>query len=139
MSKGNGAAHINADDRDPNKDLIDAGFRRLDPELIKDRPPKIKWGMLYMDSPLEKRLAFAEKLASSMNHAAWLIQNERNELGQLCEKKEKQLESMKKSLVQNNEMIQKHITDHNAEIQEYNAAIKKLKDRIRELERGDNN
>lgn len=132
------SAALNVDDNDPNQDLVDAGFHRLDPELIVERPPKIQWGVLYRNSDADARLAYLEKLAAAMNHAAYLIQGERNQLGELCEKKEEQLVAMKVALDQNNTVLQQQITSMNEERQKYNAAIAKLNAKLRAFKNGDN-
>ncbi len=119
-------------------DLIAAGFHRLDKHLVSNHPPKIKWGTLYQAFPDSKKITYLEKLAASMNHAAHLIQGERNQLGELCEKKEAQIQSMKTALDQNNAMIQSEITRTNAERQDYNKAIAGLNATIRELRNGNN-
>ena len=72
-------------------DLITAGFEKLDPKLLPKQPPKINWGMLYKQKSDAEKIRYLEKLASAMNHAASLIQDERNELGRLCELTEAQL------------------------------------------------
>jgi len=119
-----------------NDDLVAAGFHRV--ENVKNHAPKIKWGDLHKKSPPDTRASYAERLASAMNHAAHLIQGERDELGRLCEQKEKQIQSLKAAYQQNNNMVETQITKHNEERQLYNAEIAKLKARIRELENGDN-
>ena len=118
------------------EDFVGAGFHKV--ESIKTHPPKIKWGKLYQDSPIDKRLAFAEKLAAAMNHAAFLIQEERDELAKLCEKKEAQIEAMHEALQQNNNMIQTQITKMNAQMQEAAKRSASLQSRIRQLENGNN-
>jgi flagellar capping protein FliD len=119
------------------EDLTEAGFHKV--ENVQQHPPKINWGPIYKKSTTEKdRLAYAEKLAASMNHAANLIQGERDQLGQLCEKKELQIESMKIALEQNNQMIQEQITKMNAERQLYNQEISRLKAELRNLEKKQN-
>jgi chromosome segregation ATPase len=118
------------------EDLIAAGFHRLDNHLVTKRPPKIKWGEVYKTWADSQKIAYLEKLSSSMNHAAHLIQGERDELNDLCEKKEDQLRSMKDALDQNNGMIQDQITRMSEEKQELLTAIAQRNTRIRELESG---
>lgn len=125
MSKVNGEA-----------DFLGKGFHRLDDHLIPKRPPKIKWGPIYLSKTDAEKVAYLEKLAAAMNHAAHLIQGERDQLGGLCEKKEEQIASMKTALDQNNAMIQSQITKMNAEKQELLNAIITKNNRIRELEGG---
>jgi len=133
MSKGNGQ-FMNTEER--HAALIAAGFHKLDPELMVDRPPKIKWGLVYQASSDEQKITYLEKLAAAMNHAAHLIQSERDKLSVLCVKKEEQIKSLKKALDQNNDMIQSEITRMNSERQDYNKAAAEANAKIRELEVG---
>jgi hypothetical protein len=114
-------------------DLVAKGFHRLDSKLLTNNPPKIAWGSVYVAWTDGERLSYVEKLACTMNHAAMLIQNERNQLLELCEQKEAQLTSIKRSLDANNEMIQQQVTTMNADRQKYNAAIAKLNQVVRDL------
>lgn len=131
MSKMNGAVE--------QHDFIDEGFHRLDKEIVKDHPPRISWGPIYKSKNDKDKVQYLEKLASAMNHAAFLIQNERNTLGELVEQKEEQIIVMKAALDQNNTMIQGEITKMNAERQNYNKAVADLKAKVRVLENGDHN
>lgn len=118
-------------------DLTDAGFIKLDEHAIhRQHPPKIHWGKLYKQRSPEEKLAFAEKLAASMNFAASIIQTERDELGMLCEKKEEQLIKMNEMMRQNNMMLQEQVTKFNSQRQGYNAEVARLNQRIRDLEHG---
>jgi len=119
-------------------DFVAAGFHRLDERLVTRRPPKIMWGPEYLMKTDSAKIEYLEKLAAAMNHAAHLIQDERDQLNKLCGLKEEQITSMKASLAQNNEMIHSEITKMNEERQSYNAQIAKLNQRIRELEGGYN-
>ncbi len=115
-------------------DFIAAGFHKLEQPLSK-RPPKIKWGPIYRAMGMRRKIEYLEKLAATMNHAAYLIQEERNQWAELATKKEKQLLLMKEALDQNNSMIQGEITRMNEEKQKYLKAIKDLKDEIRTHDR----
>ena len=117
-------------------DLMDAGFERLDSTKMENRPPRIKWGRIYKEkmSPQQK-IEYLERLASTMNHAAALIQKERNVLGILCEKKEAQLMVMKKTVDQNGDMLQQQITRLNADRQHFIDEITKLRTEIRTLKK----
>ena len=116
-------------------DFVGAGFHKLDEKILTLRPPKIQWGLIYRDWDDKKKIEYLEKLASSMNHAAALIQDERNQLNALMAKKEEQLVAMNKAIEQNNAMLQSEIGRMNAEKQEYNEAIAVLNRRIKELEK----
>lgn len=119
-------------------DFVGQGFHPLDEDIVSLRPPQIRWGEQYLSRSDEGKIEYLEKLASTMNHAAAVIQDERNQLNELCDKKEKQIESMKVAIDQNNEMIQQQVTKMNSERQLYNQAIAELKAKIRSLENGDN-
>ena len=116
-------------------DLVSAGFERLDPKLVERHPPKIKWGMLYQNSSDKEKIAYLEKLASSMNHAAHLIQEERNELGRLCELKEQQLIKLGEAVRANTAMLQQEVTRMNEQRQGYNAEVARLNAEIREMKK----
>lgn len=129
MSKGNGK----------EEDFIGEGFERLDKELMVANPPRIAWGKKYETKTDVEKISYLEKLASSMNHAAFIIQNERNDLLELMAIKEKQVVTMAANLDANNNMIQQQVTKMNAEKQEYFKTIAALNKQIREYENADNN
>jgi len=109
------------------KDLIKKGFHKLDSKLISATPPKIKWGKIYQALDDKDKIAYLEKMASTMNHAAFLIQEERNELGELCQLKEEQLEKMSEAMVQNDTMLHGKITKMNEERRKFNESKSGLK------------
>jgi DNA repair exonuclease SbcCD ATPase subunit len=104
---------------------------------VVENPPHIKWGEGFNEWEDDKKLSYLMKFAESMNHAADTIQNERNALGKLLEKKEKQIIQMKARLEANDRMLQSQMTEMNTYKQKTNANVMKLNARIRELERGD--
>lgn len=117
-------------------DLIVAGFKKLDKQLIEQRPPKINWGMIYKGMPNEKKISYLEKLASAMNHAASIVQGERNALNNLCGLKEKQIKQLKVSMDQNNAILQSEITKMNEQRQQFNKFVSKLNKEIKEIKKG---
>lgn len=128
--KPNGNGEMN------DSDFIGEGFHKIDERLLVNRPPKIQWGKRYEAWPIERQLDYTQKLAASMNHAAHLIQLQRDELNTLCGLKEQQLEKMTKALDANNNMIQQQMTEMNEHKQAANkhaAAQNKL---IKELRDG---
>ena len=127
MSKGNGADQDN---------LVAQGFARLDPHLIEPRPPKIAWGKKYLAKTPEEKIAYLEKLAAAMNHAADLVQQERNALGAMLEIKEKQIRQLGKAMDNNSKMLQSEVTKMNEQRQGFHKEVNRLNTRIRELERG---
>ncbi len=130
MSKGNGKA---------DQDFVGEGFERLDSEIVVKNAPKIAWGDKYKEKTDADKILYLQKLASTMNHAAFLIQNERNDLLKSLDQKERQLISIAANLEANNGMIQQQVTKMNAEKQEYFKTIAALNKTIREYENGDNN
>jgi len=124
--------------QDKLTDLIVDGFHRLDDHLIERNPPKITFldGFYKKEEPL--KLTYLIKLASTMNHAAKLVSDERDQLLELMVKKEKQLEQMEKNVRANNEMLNSEVQRMNEKRQGFNDEIMRLTKRVKELERGDN-
>lgn len=114
------------------------GFRRIDPKYISSKPPQIKWGNTFKKWPLRKRYNYLMKFGEAMNHAAALVQAERDNLGKLCEQKEAQITKLNEMMRQNNEMLQQEVTRFNEKRQGYNKEIARLNGRVRELKDGDN-
>ena len=123
-------------------DFIGKGFKKLDSELIDHNPPKIKWGKIYQGKQKDPqrskpnkpylwndkdRIAYLEKLAATMNHAADLIQTERNKLLEIYDKQEGKIEQMRLALEANTEMLQSEIAKMNAERQAWNKEGKSMK------------
>jgi hypothetical protein len=116
------------------ENLEAAGFKRLDPKVIDNDPPRIKWGELYKQFTDAEKIEYLEKLASTMNHAAYLIQGERDEVLTLCGLKEQQLEKLSSSMGKNDSMVQSEIMKMNEERQSFNKHVAELNKKIRELE-----
>jgi hypothetical protein len=117
------------------EDYIELGLKRLDSNLVSGKPPRIKWGEKYKEWKDSKKISYLEELACSMNHAAYLIQEERNKLNILCELKEKQLISMQVSMKQNMGMLQSEITRMNDLKQGFNDQVAMLNAKVRDLEK----
>ena len=129
---GNNGKNIIEKDNE-KADLVAAGFRKLDSKLIGLRPPIINWGIIYKGMPDDKKISYLEKLASSMNHAASLVQGERDELNRLCVLKEEQIQKLNTAMRQNSDMLQSEITKINLERQEFNKEAVRLNRIIKEL------
>lgn len=121
------------------QDLITAGFERIDPKLLNGRAPRINWGLIYRGKSDKEKITYLEKLAATMNHAVYLIQEERNKLGELCELKEQQLIKMSESVRTNNMMLQQEITRMNEQRQGYHTVVASLNAEIKEMKSGNNN
>ena len=90
--------------QDITDDIVE-GFERLDNNILDRRPPKITWLEGFEKKEDKVKIQYLKKLASTMNNAARLIQDERDALVQLMVKKEKQLEKMAEQLQQNNMVL----------------------------------
>ena len=128
MSKSNGNALY------PGEDFIGKGFHKLDSKIISKRPPKIRWSSEFLAAPLEKQNQYLMKLANTMNHAAALIQDERDQLTVLCAKKEALLMAQQAGVRQNSLMLQSEVTRMNTQRQGFHKEVARLNERIRELE-----
>ena len=117
-------------------DQLAEGFQRIDPKTIEARPPKIAWGDRFQSWPAEKQILWLIKFAETMNHAADLLQKERDELNALCEKKEMQVTKLTEMMHQNNAMLQQEVTRFNEQRQDYNKEIARLNAKIRGIEGG---
>lgn len=80
--------------------------------------PKIRWGKKYDAMPIGRRLDRAEKVANAMNHAADVLQTERNKLIEVCKAQEAQLVAAKAEQTIAQELLQTEMDRHNAEKQE---------------------
>jgi len=118
-----------------HSDLIE-GFKILDENLLERNAPKIQWGGLWKQRSHEDQIKYLQNLASTMNHAAWLIQEERNQLITICETKDAQLKTLQVSIEQNNDMLQTELVKMNERGHVYKKEIARLNIVIRELESG---
>ena len=116
-------------------DHLAEGFKRIEP--IEANPPKVAWGETFKAWPMTKQNQWLKKFSEAMNHAADLVQTERDQLNTLCEQKEAQIKKLHDMMRQNNIMLQQEVTKFNAQRQGYNKEIARLNTRIRELESGD--
>jgi septal ring factor EnvC (AmiA/AmiB activator) len=115
-------------------------IKRL-PGMKKHAPP-IAWGDEYKKWPIEKRLKYAEKLASAMNHAADILQTERNGLVKIAKAQEEKLKLNQKQYLEQGDFFHQQVQQHNTEKQQLYQQIvtltsenNKLKKRVAQLER----
>ena len=120
-------------------DLMVEGFHKLDDTLIHPHAPKIKYLPGFTNKNPENQIKYLKALAATMNHAAKLIQEERDALNGLMILKEQQLISMSAQVEANNQMLQFEVTRMNEQRQAYNKLTAKMCARIRELERNEQN
>ena len=114
-------------------DFVGEGWHEIDEHLVSARPPKIRWGERYLSWSPQKKIEYLEKFAASRNHAAYLIQGERDQLNELCEKKEAQIHGLGKAMAQNSAMLQTEVTKMNAQRQDYHRNISRLNAEIKVL------
>lgn len=115
-------------------DILVEGFHKVDSHLLEPKAPRLKFMPKFYEKADEQKLEYLVKLASTMNQATVLIQNERDELVKLMVKKEAQLEKMAEMMRQNNEMLQQEVTRMNEQRQQYHQRMMAADERIRELE-----
>lgn len=103
--------------------------------------PQIVWGEDFENFDSTNKIIYLKKLCSALNHAADLIQKERNELSEKCKAMAKDLESSGKMVDIRKDTLVKAITDHNAEkqelikrIQELEVELKSTKAKLRKYE-----
>lgn len=113
-------------------DLMVEGFHELDSHLLEPNAPKIAWGEKYKKMTHHDQVRYLKNIASAMNHAAYLIQNERNDMIDLCRKQEEQIKIQQEAVDQNNLMLTTEITKMNELKQKYNAEIARLNQVIRD-------
>ena len=115
-------------------DFLVEGFHKLDDSVLEARAPRVTLLPKFHERSHEAQVAYLLKLASTMNHAAKLIQDERDAMVKLLEKKEEQLEKMAAAVAANNDMLQREVTRMNEQRQGYNEEVMRLGKQIRELE-----
>ena len=125
VTPSNAKLLINQDNARANE--VAEGFHILDDKIIERNPPEIKWGKLFLEFNDQEKIQYLKNLASTMNHAAYLIQKERDELNKLCALKEAQIEKAKKAMDDNLHMVDQQIREINEERQKMNSNSKKLK------------
>ena len=118
---------------DKQADWVSAGFERLDDKAVVSLPPQIKWGKTFEAFSDEQKITYLTKLARTMNHAAALIQAERDHLGELCEKKEQQIMVMKAQNEKASQTLAIEIAKMNEQRQQYFKNISELNAKVAEL------
>lgn len=118
-------------DQVEGEDVIAEGWHVLDEKYVSRNPPKIQWGPGYEKWDDSQKIKYLKKFSNSMNHAAALLQDERDQLNDLCGKKEQQIKQLVSDLAANNAMIQAEIGKMNEKKQVYNAEIARLNAVIR--------
>jgi hypothetical protein len=102
---------------------------------MRSKAPPIKWGADYQKLSLRRRLRYAENIASAMNHAADVIQTERQGLIEVARQQEKQIKQLAAELKNQGEIINSELTRANEEKQELLKKIVEQKHELLRLER----
>jgi len=109
-------------------------------KAIKGMPgkniPQIAWGEQFKAWPVQQQLSFAKKVASAMNHAADLLQKERDELLDICIKQERQIEALQKANLQGSQTAHAELQSQGEERQQLYKQIMELQSdnkRLRKL------
>lgn len=102
---------------------------------IDEKAPQILWGDKYKEWGDKRKIEYLQKLTSSMNHTLDLIQNERNELNELCLKQETKIKQLQMILDRERQMIHQQLAQENQTKQSQAKEIQTLRQRIRDLEK----
>jgi hypothetical protein len=98
--------------------------------------PLIELGDKWKVRSPEEKIKYLIKLASSLNHACQLIQKERNELNELCAKKEAQIEKLHETRLADRKMIHTQIEAENQKQQILLEENQRLHAEIEQLRKG---
>jgi hypothetical protein len=88
--------------------------------------PRIKFGEEFEARKDADKISYLKDLASSMNHAADLMQKERNVLAVDLKKKTALLENAEKALLIQKAIVSNHLVSGNLQIQELSNQIQDL-------------
>lgn len=116
---------------DPLGDL--KSIKRL--PSMRANAPKISWGGEYRAWPVERRLHYAERLASTMNHAADVLQTERNAMIEVANSQEVKLKHAAKVYAALGETMHTELANADAEKQKLYTQIVSLQRDIKEARR----
>jgi len=96
------------------------------------RGPQIKFGDEFNSWPPGKQIEYLKQLASSMNHAADMMQTERNEIRSKLIMAETKLAGAEKALQIQKDVVVRQLTDGNAEQQSMIVRMQALEAKVRE-------
>ncbi len=95
--------------------------------------PEILWGADFEELSDQFKVIYLKKFSSSMNYAAELIQNERNELLLLLDIMKQQVEGLQTASDTQKQSLVKIATDSNTAMQEAGKEIMGLKATLRKI------
>ena len=85
---------------------------------MKAVAPNISWGQEYQSWPLERRLHYAERLASTMNHAADVLQQSRAQITLIAQQQQEMLQAANQKLEAQGRLLQEEMVRADARYQE---------------------
>jgi len=113
------------------------GFKKLEPvNGFKRIVPDIAWGHVFEGWKQARQIRYLKEFCRSMNHAADLLQKERNALNVVVADKEKMIRSMYKKYEEQTTLLNQELTSWNKNKQELLEEIMILKKKVKDLEDG---
>jgi len=118
-------------------ELLEAG----DMKEIKTIPgmqkiaPNISWGEEFEKQPIEWRVGRAKRVASAMNHAADILQQERNKLIEVGKAQEQKIIQLTHQYAAQGDLMHKQLQVENAKQQKLNTQLVEQMQEIKELKR----
>lgn len=108
-------------------------FKRAD-DVLKTRARMINFGAEFDKWEPQRQIKYLKNLASAMNHAADVIQGERNALATEVETLKKQLENADKNVQNQKTILINAITENNRKSDEMGAIVQNLEGDIKKKE-----
>jgi len=99
---------------------------------VRKIAPAIKWGSGYLKKSDAEKITYLEKLASSLNDALKMMQEDRNRLSTIAFAQEAQLRQAGVGATAQNDMLQQQITRWNADKEERLQRVQTLQAQVRE-------
>ena len=111
-------------------------FSKIDrlPTMEKNAP-MISWGCVFEEWPDTRKIDYLKKLASTMNHAADVLQTERNEIIKIAKAQETQIAQVAETEQQNRNLLQQQMTKANADKEALNQRIVELVQQVKALKK----
>lgn len=113
------------------EELADLDFEGI----TAPRARMINFGEDFQKWPDSRKMTYLKKLASSMNHAADIMQQERNKALEEQIRLKEQMDNMESNLVIQKDIVLRTITANNTAKDEYIALIQKLEAEVRSKDR----
>lgn len=95
-------------------------------DYLTEKAPQIQFGEDFEDWDSDKKIRYLKRLASTMNHAADMMQNERNELLAKVKVLKAQLASSEQNLTITKDIMRNALTSNNTSKDEFATRIHEL-------------